>query len=150
MGEWTFSFDISAFAFCFGGASYTYSIVVDDESNIGIQKNKANPLQKTSGTVIGGLNAGISGGFTWSNCDTIYDLEGESSSANVGVANYGVSAFTSNVDDIKNSNYGFSFSTGLSVALVDLHFTGSKTETLCSFNLGEWLDNTWREIKSWF
>ena len=80
----------------------------------------------------------------------VSSIEGESSSVNVGIGNYGASAFTSDLENIENSNYGFSLSKGDSANQIDVYVKGSKTKTIKTFNFIDWVDNTWSEVKSWF
>ena len=150
MGLWTVSIGVNGFAFLIGGLSYNFDIVIDGKGNIALQKTKANVIEKKSGGVFGVVNAGVGVNFGGSNASTVYELEGESFSASVGYLMFGISAFTSDIDNVSNSITGGSLSFGLSAVPVDVHVTADKTETVSSFNIIEYAKRVWEEICSWF
>ena len=149
-GQWTISQGVNVFGLIIGGISYSLDLVIDDNANVAIQITEANVLKKQAGAVIGGINLGISRGYNISNADTVYDLEGISTSVSASVSLFGVSAFSSDIGDIPNSIYGAGLSVGPSIANVDIHATTGKTTTLASFNIADTVQKIWKEICSWF
>ena len=150
-GKWTFSLGAGFMAVCLGGFSYSISMSFDDNGNFGIQISEANIFKKSSGAVIGLLNAGANAKFGFSyNSDTIYDLEGESFSVSGALGPWGAEVATSNLDDFSQGINSVSVTAGISVFPVDVSVTASKTSTIWSFNIVETAKKIWDGIVSWF
>ena len=150
-GKWTVSVGGSALAVCIGGLSYGFSFVIDDNWNFGIQVTEANVFKKTSGVVVGGINAGVAAKLSWSpDGDTIYDLEGHSYSLSGSVLQYGAEVSTSNIENFKEGVNVYSVTYGVSTTPVDVDVTASNTFTIWSIKVKDTAQNIWEDIVGWF
>ena len=139
-GTTTVSFGIGGSAFIIGGVAYSFSLAIDSKGNFALQRTEANVLKKKSGVTLGLLGAGISGSFSMSNLETVYDLEG------IG--------YNLNIDRIQLSFnddglYALGILTGKSVGS-KVSVEVGKTETIFDINPHETLKKWISNIKSWF
>jgi RHS repeat-associated protein len=77
LGLWTVSIGFNAKAYTFVGVSITYSIVLDDNWNIAVQKTEVDTLEN-KGAVFGVLGASADVSYSATKCDTVFDLESAS------------------------------------------------------------------------
>ena len=152
-GTVTVSINMGAYFFLVSGASYSFSVAIDDDGNIALQKTKADVFKKNSGAIFGLADIGGGESVTLSTADTVFDLEGPSFAIGGSTKKIGAEVFVSDLSDMENAVKGVTFSVpNASKQAVDfnVHATVSKTETIASFNIKDTLSGWWREIKSWF
>jgi len=153
-GKWTFSIGWSFSAFLLGGSSYSVSIAFDSSGNIALQTTTADVFKKNSGGIFGLASIGVGKTYSYTNLETVDDLEGPAVSTGSSLISSGIlSADYEKITTFEDNPQfvGASILGSLGVSLgKGAHKTISITETKTKINVFDIAKDIWSTVFGWF